>query len=117
VAHASARTTLRVVTNLSPERGARFILNLVETIDLLSPTPYSQDTRRGPRTTGPANHMFGMVAAAKIDLVGQWDLKIEGHFMDGFGTPNSFRGFYPQDNPAGFKPKTNMLVIRTSWNF
>jgi len=37
--------------------------------------------------------------------------------MDGYGTPYSFRGFYPLDNPAGMKPKTNMLVIRTGWNF
>jgi hypothetical protein len=64
-----------------------------------------------------SNHMYDTVATAKIDLVGQWDLKIEGHFMDGYGTPYSFRGFYPLDNPAGMKPKTNMLVIRTGWNF
>jgi hypothetical protein len=65
----------------------------------------------------PTNHMYDTVATAKIDLAGQWDLKIEGHFMDGYGTPYSFRGFYPQDNPTGLKPKTNMLVIRTGWNF
>ncbi len=37
--------------------------------------------------------------------------------MDGYGNPQSRRGFYLQDNPAGLKPKTNMLVIRTGWNF
>ncbi|HEV8041966.1 MAG TPA: hypothetical protein VGP62_24015 [Bryobacteraceae bacterium] len=70
-----------------------------------------------PASQGAANHMFDTVATAKIDLVGRWDLKIEGHFMDGYGTYYSFRGFYPQDNPAGLKPRTNLLVIRTGWNF
>jgi hypothetical protein len=63
-----------------------------------------------------SNHMFDTVATAKIGLIGRWDLKIEGHFMDGYGTSTSFRGFYPQNNPDGLKPKTNMLVIRTAWN-
>jgi hypothetical protein len=36
--------------------------------------------------------------------------------MDGYGTCYAFRGFYPQDNPAGLKPTINM-VIRTGWNF
>jgi hypothetical protein len=70
-----------------------------------------------PTTLGPSNHMFDTVAAAKIDLVGRWDLKIEGHFMAGYGTYYAFRGFYPQDNPDGLKPRTNLLVIRTGWNF
>jgi hypothetical protein len=61
--------------------------------------------------------MFDTVAAARIDLLRQWDLKIEGHFMDGYGLPYSFRGFYPQQNPGGLKPRMNMLVVRTGWNF
>lgn len=68
-------------------------------------------------STPASNHMYDTVAAAKIDLIGQWDLKIEGHFMDGYGASTSFRGFYAQENPAGLKPKTTMLVIRTGWNF
>ena len=71
----------------------------------------------GQLSSPPTNHMFDTVAAAKINLVGQWDLKVEEHFMDGYGTPYSFRGFYPQQNPVGFRPKTDMLVIRTGWNF
>ena len=70
------------------------------------------------QTSAPAgNHMYDTVGAAKIALIGQWDLKIEGHFMDGYGSPYSFRGFYPMNNQAGLEPKTNMLVIRTGWNF
>ncbi len=71
----------------------------------------------GQDPTPATNHMFDTVAAARIDLLRQWDLKIEGHFMDGYGLPYSFRGFYPQQNPAGLKPRMNMLVVRTGWNF
>jgi hypothetical protein len=71
----------------------------------------------GKDPTPPTNHMFDTVAAARIDLLRQWDLKIEGHFMDGYGESYSFRGFYPQQNPGGLKPRMNMLVIRTGWNF
>ncbi len=71
----------------------------------------------GQDPTPATNHMFDTVAAARIDLLRQWDLKIEGHFVDGYGLPYSFRGFYPQDNPAGLKPRMNMLVVRTGWNF
>jgi hypothetical protein len=44
-------------------------------------------------------------------------VKVEGHFMDGYN--NSFypAGFYPSVNPQGLQPKTNLLVIRTGFNF
>jgi hypothetical protein len=37
--------------------------------------------------------------------------------MDGYN--NSFypAGFYPSVNPQGLQPKTNLLVIRTGFNF
>ena len=65
----------------------------------------------------PAGHIFDQTVTARIDLAKFWDLKVEGHFIDGYGNPQSFRGFYPADNPAGFKQKTNLLVIRTGFNF
>lgn len=68
-------------------------------------------------STPPTNHMYDTVAAAKIELTAHWDLKIEEHFMDGYGLPYSFRGFYMQENATGLKPKTDMFVIRTGWNF
>jgi len=71
----------------------------------------------GQNSAPPTNHVYDTVAAAKIELTGHWDLKIEEHFMDGYGLSYSFRGFYPQDNPAGLKPKTDLLVVRTGWNF
>ena len=38
----------------------------------------------------PDAHMFDQVAAAKVDLTSHWDLKVEGHFIDGFSSPSSF---------------------------
>ena len=65
----------------------------------------------------PDNHIFDHAVTGKINLTHQWDLKIEGHFMDGYGSYFALRGFYPQDNPQGFAPKTNLLVVRTGWTF
>lgn len=64
-----------------------------------------------------ARHIFDQVVTARIDLTRFWDFKIEGHFIDGYGDPTSFRGFYPQDNPAGFQPRTNLLILRMGVNF
>jgi len=65
----------------------------------------------------PANHIFDKVATIRLDLMNHWDVKIEGHFMHGFADLDAFRGFYRQDNPQGFKPDTNLLVIRTGIQF
>jgi len=67
--------------------------------------------------SGPSSHIFEKVATARLDLTSHWDLKVEGHFMHGYAASNAFRGFYPQDNPQGLKPETNLLVIRTGIQF
>jgi hypothetical protein len=67
--------------------------------------------------SNPANHIFDKVAAFRLDLTNHWDVKIEGHFMNGYGGSDAFRGFYVQDNRQGFKPDTNLLVIRTGIQF
>ena len=78
-------------------------------------------------TSSPALHNYDKVVTANVDLNRFWNLKIEGHFMDGYGAeftnladredagyPN---GFYPQVNSRGFKPYTNALVVKTSFTF
>jgi hypothetical protein len=46
------------------------------------------------------------------------NVKLEGHFMDGYGVPGYYPdGFYNVDNPQGLKPNTNALVVRTGFNF
>lgn len=52
-----------------------------------------------------------------MDLNRWWEVKIEGHFMEGYGNATYPNGFYPQLNPNGFKPNTNALVLKTGVNF
>ena len=61
--------------------------------------------------------MWYSVATARVDLKSFWNVKVDGHFMDGYGSPHAARGFYPHVNPQGLKPRTNMLVLRTGLNF
>ncbi|MGB2604688.1 MAG: hypothetical protein WBC78_13910 [Candidatus Sulfotelmatobacter sp.] len=65
----------------------------------------------------PANHVYDKVITARIDLNKFWNVKVEGHFMNGYGLSTYPDGFYPQVNPQGFKPNTNALVIKTSFHF
>ena len=68
-------------------------------------------------TNLPANHIYDNVITARIDVAKFWNVKIEGHFMDGYGSSTYPNGFYPQVNAQGFKPNTNALVVRTSLDF
>jgi hypothetical protein len=66
----------------------------------------------------PDNHLYDKVVTARVDLTSHWNVKLEGHFMDGYGAPTMYPvGFYTPDNPQGLKPKTNFLMVRTGWNF
>jgi hypothetical protein len=69
------------------------------------------------KVTTPDNHIFDKVATVRLDLTTHWDLKIEGHFMNGNAAGDALRGFYLQNNPQGLKPVTNLLVIRTGFEF
>jgi hypothetical protein len=44
-------------------------------------------------------------------------MKVEGHFMDGYGIALYPDGFYPQQNRQGFQPNTNALVVKTGFHF
>lgn len=65
----------------------------------------------------PANHLYDKVVSARIDLNRYWNVKVEGHFMNGYADSTYPDGFYPQANPRGFKTDTNALVVRTSIYF
>jgi hypothetical protein len=54
---------------------------------------------------------------ARFDWGSHLDFKIEGHFMNGYAQGASIRGFYAQDNPAGFQQETNLLILRTGFQF
>ena len=64
-----------------------------------------------------SNHIYDEVGTARYDFNRNWDLKVEGHFMNGYGDAYNAQGFYTRWNPNGIKPTTDMLVMRTSFNF
>lgn len=68
-------------------------------------------------TSLPLNHVYDKGVSARIDLNRFWNLKVEGHFMNGYGQASYPDGFYPQQNPQGFQPITRALVVTTSVHF
>jgi hypothetical protein len=68
-------------------------------------------------TNLPANHVYDKVITDRIDLKKFWNVKVEGHFMNGYGLSTYPDGFYPQVNPQGFQPNTSALVAKTSVSF
>jgi len=68
-------------------------------------------------TSLPADHDYDKVITGRVDLYKFWNVKIEGHFMNGYGSGPYPNGFYTQVNPQGFNPNTNALVLKTSLNF
>jgi hypothetical protein len=68
-----------------------------------------------PAGTG---HDYDKVVSARVDLNRFVNVKVEGHFMDGYGLPDDYpNGFYSVDNPQGLKPNTKALVVKTSFKF
>jgi hypothetical protein len=72
------------------------------------------DAPQNPSNTA-SNHIFDQTVTARFDITSWWNLKIEEHFMNGYGDTYSSHGFYSADNPAGLKPTTDMFVIRTAF--
>jgi hypothetical protein len=63
------------------------------------------------------NHIYDTAISGRVDLNRFWNVKVEGHFLDGNGNQALARGFYRRSNATGFKAKTRMLVVRTGINF
>jgi hypothetical protein len=92
------------------ELGAYYSRWMVTPTDAFHLLPSSQDA--------PDRHLYDKVITARFDLNHYWNVKVEGHFMDGNGGVWSYpSGFYAQDNAQGLQPKTNLLLIRTGWSF
>lgn len=68
-------------------------------------------------TSLPQNHVYDKAVAARLDLNRFMYVKVEGHFMDGYGLGPYPDGFYPHQNPHGFKPNTNAFVLKTGFHF
>lgn len=68
-------------------------------------------------TSLPQNHIYDKVIAGRVDLNRFAYVKLEGHFMDGYGIGPYPDGFYPQQNLLGFKTGTHALVLKTGFHF
>jgi len=68
-------------------------------------------------TSLPDHHLYDKTVTARFDLTKFWIVKVEGHFMDGYGSNQSPIGFYAPDNPQGFQPNTKLLIVRTGFSF
>jgi hypothetical protein len=68
-------------------------------------------------TSLPSNHVYDKVITARVDLNRFWNVKVEGHSMNGYGAGPFPDGFYPRANPQGFKPNTNAVVVKTGMSF
>jgi hypothetical protein len=83
--------------------------------------PEALDFAGGLPLDASVYHVFDHVATLRVDLAHCWNVKVEGHFMNGIGDPFSPHGFYLRNNSTNFtpsfKPTTNMVVIRTGWDF
>jgi hypothetical protein len=66
----------------------------------------------------PEGHTYDKVVSGRFDINRFFNVKIEGHFMDGIGVPGMYPdGFYAANNPQGLKPDTKALVVKTGFNF
>lgn len=68
-----------------------------------------------PAGTG---HDYDKVVSSRFDVNRFVIVKVEGHFMDGYGLPNDYpNGFYLANNQSGLTPNTNALVVKTDFKF
>lgn len=65
----------------------------------------------------PDNHIYDRSLTGRFDIMRGLNVKLEYHFMDGYGAFDSIRGFYAPTNPQGLQPKTKLLIVRTGFDF
>jgi hypothetical protein len=65
----------------------------------------------------PNGHIIDKVLAVRVDLARYWNVKVEGHFMNGYGHTTYPWGFYTASNPNGLQDQTPLLVVRTAFFF
>jgi hypothetical protein len=72
---------------------------------------------KSPTVASPNANIRDKTVTARFDVNNHWDFKVEGHFINGYGGGVAVHGFYTTDNPLGFQKITNMLIIRTGFEF
>lgn len=85
----------------------------------LSPTEAAQvpPPGAGPARGFATSPMHDLAITARLDLSRHWNLKLEGHRMDGTGSTIAFRGFYDRANPKGLERRTNLMVLRLGFQW
>lgn len=79
---------------------------------------FSQSSQTAATATDASHHIYDTAVTGRFDLNRFWNVKVEGHLIDGYGdTTVNPRGFYMRSNRAGLEPNTKMLVVRTGVNF
>lgn len=83
--------------------------------------PAALDNPGMPPPAKSVYHIFDHAVTLRLDLAKFWNLKMEGHFMDGTGDPFSPHGFHVRVNgppPYGtLQPTTNFFILRSGWDF
>ena len=65
-----------------------------------------------------SGHSYDKFITGRVDNNRYFNLKVEGHLIDGYGFPAvSPIGFYVFNNPMGLKPDTKALVLKDGFNF
>jgi hypothetical protein len=77
----------------------------------------SMNAPGSPAAAAQAVYEYDKVVTGKFDVNRFISIKVEGHFIDGAGNGPYPCGFYGAQNPNGFQPNTNALVVRTSYSF
>ncbi len=68
-------------------------------------------------TSLPQNHVYDTVVASRLDLNRFLYMKVEAHFIDGYGSGPYPNGFYPQQNPRGLQRNTKGVVVKMGFHF
>lgn len=71
----------------------------------------------GTDTSAGADHDYDKVITGKFTVNRFTTIKVEGHFMDGYGNAPYPNGYYSLQNSKGFAANTNALVVRTGLSF
>jgi hypothetical protein len=93
---------------------SRFTINAISTVPLAVGRP-----QQSKDESAPDRHINDKVISGRVDINRYFDVKVEGHFMDGYGSWRYPSGFYEGDNVSngGLQPGTKMLVIKAGFHF
>lgn len=78
---------------------------------------YSEYRSQRDQPFNPGNGIRGPVVTARFDINRFWNMKAEGHFIEGYGEALSSRTFYRSSNPQGLVNRTNVFLVRSAFSF